>query len=86
MKLPDVYFVTYKQAIEWIKQPTDLLQIKRFKPWHCQNTTFDDIEYACHKPKTCKLTSKVLQHDKYMMTCQGCPQSYPWIRNEFGLD
>ncbi|KAI8439532.1 hypothetical protein MSG28_013280 [Choristoneura fumiferana] len=86
MKLPDVYFVTYKQVIEWIKQPTDLLQIKRFKPWHCKNNTFDDIEYACHKPKTCKLTSKVLQHDKYMITCHGCPQSYPWIRNEFGLD
>ncbi|XP_063386542.1 chitin deacetylase 1 [Cydia fagiglandana] len=86
MKLPDVYFVTNKQAIEWMKRPTPVLHINKFEPWQCKNHNLDDVEYACHKPRTCKLQSKVLQHDKYMITCQGCPQSYPWIRNEFGLD
>ena len=23
---------------------------------------------------------------RYLYTCKECPQTYPWIKNEFGLD
>ncbi|KAJ0174591.1 hypothetical protein K1T71_009699 [Dendrolimus kikuchii] len=86
LKLPDVYFVTYKEVIDWIKRPTPVVQIKKFQPWLCKRQHFEDSEIACHKPRTCKLPSKVLEHDKYMITCTECPKTYPWIRNEFGFE
>lgn len=86
LKLPDVYFVTYRQVIDWIKRPTPVLQLKKFQPWQCNNRHFEELEIACNKPNTCKLPSKVLEHDKYMITCMDCPKSYPWIRNEFGFE
>ncbi|CAB3253442.1 unnamed protein product [Arctia plantaginis] len=85
-KLPDVYFVTYKQLIDWIRRPTPVLQLKKFQPWQCKERVFEEAEIACFKPKTCKLQSKVLEHDNYMITCSDCPRTYPWIRNEFGFD
>ncbi|RVE49820.1 hypothetical protein evm_005550 [Chilo suppressalis] len=86
LRLPDVYFVTNRQAIEWIKRPTPVLQLKNFQPWQCQHQNFKENELACTKPRTCKLHSKILAHDRYMITCTECPKSYPWIRNEFGVE
>ncbi|CAH2221909.1 jg22909 [Pararge aegeria aegeria] len=86
LKLPDVYFVTYREVIDWIKRPTPVLQLKKFQPWQCNKRQFAESEVACGKPNTCKLPSKVLEHDKYMITCMDCPKSYPWIRNEFGFE
>nr|XP_004931841.2 chitin deacetylase 1 [Bombyx mori] len=85
-KLPDVYFVTYKEILDWIKRPTPVVQLKKFQPWQCKGRHFREAEIACAKPNTCKLPSKVLEHDKYMITCTECPRSYPWIRNEFGFE
>ncbi|XP_045522703.1 chitin deacetylase 1 [Pieris brassicae] len=86
LRLPDVYFVTYREVIDWMKRPTPVLQLKKFQPWQCKNRRFQESEIACNKPKTCKLPSKVLEQDKYMITCVDCPKSYPWIRNEFGFE
>ncbi|XP_053610849.1 chitin deacetylase 1 isoform X1 [Plodia interpunctella] len=86
LKLPDVYFNTYREVIDWIRRPTPVLQLKKFEPWQCKNRRFEEHEIACAKPNTCKLPSKVLQHDKYMITCSSCPKSYPWLRNEFGFE
>lgn len=69
-----------------MKRPTPAFQINKFQPWLCNNRYFVDAEIACNKPKTCKLPSKYLEQDKYMITCMECPNSYPWIRNEFGFD
>ncbi|XP_037973270.2 chitin deacetylase 1 [Plutella xylostella] len=86
LRLPDVYFVTYNQVIEWMKRPTTVHQIKKFQPWQCKPRYLEDLEVACAKPNTCKLSSRVLELDKYMITCNECPRSYPWLRNEFGFD
>ncbi|KOB69483.1 Uncharacterized protein OBRU01_16717 [Operophtera brumata] len=51
-----------------------------------KNRRFEEAEIACAKPNTCKLPSRVLEHDKYMITCMDCPKSYPWLRNEFGYE
>lgn len=85
LRLPDVYFVSYSEVIDWIKRPTPVVQLDKFQPWQCHRV-FDECEIACTKPNTCKLSSKVLEHDKYMITCNECPKSYPWIRNEFGVE
>jgi hypothetical protein len=85
-KMPDVYFVTNYQAIEWMKTPTPTNQLAQFEPWQCKQRQFDAKELACNLPSTCRLHSRVLQQDRYLNTCNECPSQYPWIRNEFGLD
>lgn len=37
VKLDDVYIISIKQVIEWLKDPTPLHDIKNFKPWQCQS-------------------------------------------------
>lgn len=86
LRLSDVYFVTYSQVINWIKRPTPVVQLKKFHPWQCGYDYFQESDIACGKPNTCKLQSKVSEHDKYMITCTECPKTYPWIRNEFGVE
>ncbi len=85
-KLPDVYFVSKYQAIQWIRNPTTSNQINQFEPWSCKGKSLEANELACNIPNTCKLHSSVLQQDRYLYTCNECPAQYPWIRSEFGLD
>lgn len=86
LRLPDVYFVTNNQAIEWIRHPVPVTNVGKFDPWQCKPRYLEPSEIACLQPNTCKLSSKTLEHDRYMITCSECPKSYPWIRNEFGFD
>lgn len=86
LKLPDVYFVTNYQAIQWMRHPKPSNQMNQFEPWQCSKKAFEPSEIACNLPNTCKLHSRVLQQDRYLTTCNECPPQYPWIRNEFGLD
>ncbi|XP_017461566.1 PREDICTED: uncharacterized protein LOC108354898 [Rhagoletis zephyria] len=85
-KLPDVYFVTNQQAIQWMRQPVLSTQLHTFEPWGCKPRQLDAREIVCNIPNTCKVRSRVLQQDRYLYTCNECPTQYPWIRNEFGLD
>ncbi|GAB6025684.1 hypothetical protein CHUAL_011671 [Chamberlinius hualienensis] len=82
----DVWFVTNNQAIEWMRKPTPIDELKDFKPWQCFGDRIDPADKACSHAKACKLTSKVLPGDRYLHTCFTCPNSYPWLRNEFGQD
>lgn len=84
-KRNDVYFVTGHQAVQWMRNPTPLQEINRFEPWQCPKKFFEPSELACNLPNTCKLHSRVLQQDRYLFTCNECPDQYPWVRNEFGL-
>lgn len=86
LKLPDVYFLTNNQAIEWMKQPTPSNYLGNFEPWQCKPRKLEPQEETCNVPFSCKLNSRVLQQDRYLYTCSECPAQYPWIRNEFGLD
>lgn len=85
LRLPDVWFVTNSQAIQWMKQPTTLADIQSFEPWNCKKQ-FDQSEVACTQPNICRLHSRVLQQDRFLYTCNECPKQYPWIRNEFGIN
>ncbi|CAD6999373.1 unnamed protein product [Ceratitis capitata] len=85
-KLPDVYFVTNQQAIQWMRQPTTNSQLHTLEAWGCKIPQLDSREKVCNIANTCKLRSRVLQQDRYLYTCNECPAQYPWIRNEFGLE
>ena len=53
------------------------------------NISFQPIpleETACNIPKVCKLNSRELRKQRYLYTCKECPDTYPWIKNEFGMD
>ena len=41
---------------------------------------------ACNIARSCKLQARAVRGDRYLHTCTECPQVYPWIKNEFGLD
>ncbi|KAJ8683192.1 hypothetical protein QAD02_018984 [Eretmocerus hayati] len=86
LRLPDVYFVTNQQILEWMRNPTPLDLLRSFKPWLCFDKKLDTVEIACDLPNLCKLHSKILDTHKYLYTCFDCPRQYPWIRNEFGND
>lgn len=38
LKLGDVWFVTVKQAIEWIQHPTPVAKLGQFAPWACTSS------------------------------------------------
>lgn len=86
LRLPDVYFVTSSQVLEWMKKPTALRDLGNFEPWKCRRRHYEPYELACDLPSSCKLPSRVLKSYRYFQTCFECPKQYPWLRNEFGAD
>ena len=82
----DVYIVTNYQAIEWMRNPTPISQLANFEPWKNCKKEIDPALIACNHPKVCKLNSRVLRGERYLHTCFECPENYPWVKNEFGLE
>ena len=72
-----------------LKKLNELLQaqMNEFAPWKeaCE-TPVPIEEQACNLPRVCKLQSRELRKQRYLYTCKECPQTYPWIKNEFGMD
>lgn len=86
-KKNDVFFVTEYQAIQWMRNPTPVNGLNHFSEWDCKNRQLEPNEIACNLPKTCKLNSRILRSERYLVSCLSeCPAQYPWVRNEFGLD
>ena len=55
LKRPDVYIVTIKQVLDWMKYPTKLSEIEHFTPWQCKTSILKPM----HKiQKTPELTTK----------------------------
>lgn len=80
----DVWVVSNQQAIEWMQNPVPLTQINQLEQWKCgKQVPIEDK--ACNIPNTCYLHSRALKKHRYFYTCFDCPNSYPWIRDEFGL-
>ena len=63
-----------------------LLQMNTFKGWKDCEQPIPIEEQACNIPKVCKLASRELRKQRYLYTCKECPETYPWIKNEFGMD
>ncbi|KAH9396989.1 hypothetical protein TYRP_003291 [Tyrophagus putrescentiae] len=81
----DIFLVSNYQAIEWMRTPTPLSQIANFEPWKCKKD-IDPNLIACNHPKSCKLNSRQVKGERYLHTCFECPDVYPWVKNEFGLE
>ena len=35
-KMPEVYFVSNWEAIQWMQSPTPINQLSQFEPWKCK--------------------------------------------------
>jgi len=84
-KLPDVYFVTNQEMISWMRDPTPSSQINSFEPWKCADTVPRE-DLACNIAEVCQLRSRAVRGERWLHTCFDCPEVYPWIKNEFGID
>jgi peptidoglycan/xylan/chitin deacetylase (PgdA/CDA1 family) len=78
----DVYIVSVARALEWMRNPTKLADIKDFTPWH-----HTEIPSTCTQPRNCYFPAEdtPFPSERYMYSCQTCPRAYPWLKNPYGL-
>ncbi|CAG0896937.1 unnamed protein product [Cyprideis torosa] len=84
--MQDVYIVSTWEMLQWMQDPTPLGQMPQFQPWLVCKEEVSAEDAACKIPKACKLKSREHRGDRYLHTCFECPDVYPWIKNEFGLE
>ncbi|XP_075676890.1 uncharacterized protein LOC113790217 isoform X3 [Dermatophagoides pteronyssinus] len=77
LQLDDIYLVTNWQMIQWMRNPTPLTHMKKFKPFGCDHIR--NRPPLCKAPHTCK--ARFRSEIRTLKTCQKCPQSYPWTGN-----
>ena len=78
LALPDVYFVTSQELINWTKNPEPLPSLENSPTLGCN---FSDRPTHCGKQKhTCQLKHRGEQ--RQWASCQRkCPNRYPWVEN-----
>lgn len=54
--LPDVFFVTNWQMLQWMRQPTPISEINQFEPWQCPAK--NDRPPPCFHPSVCNVKSE----------------------------
>jgi len=86
VKRQDVWIVSNWEVIQWMQQPTPQSQMDTFLPWKTCDDPILPEDQACNIPRVCKLFSRELRKERYLYTCKECPEVYPWIKNEFGMD
>ncbi|XP_054712660.1 chitin deacetylase 1-like [Uloborus diversus] len=76
---PDVWFVTFQQALQWMRNPMSSEMVKSFDGWKCPR----DRSPGCNIPRTCavKLTHEGRRDIRYLQLCGKCPEMYPWLNN-----
>ncbi|KRT83397.1 hypothetical protein AMK59_3906 [Oryctes borbonicus] len=70
--LNDVYLVSHKQVVDWMKNPVGV-------------SAFKTDEY--YREQRCVARSCALNKDgaeRYMKSCVACPANYPWLGNPLG--
>ncbi|XP_014676062.1 PREDICTED: uncharacterized protein LOC106816029 [Priapulus caudatus] len=84
----DIYFVTYSQALEWMRDPVRLADLGRSTLFSCD---YADRAPLCAHPNLCGYLN--ITHapnddehpgDRFFQTCARCPDSYPWVDNPTG--
>ena len=80
------FFVTNKQAIDWMTNPVPISEIVDYPEWRttCQ---VEGLPY-CSIPNPCPFNlPRYFPYEEavYLNTCADCPQQYPWLGyQEFG--
>lgn len=54
--MPDVFFVTNWQMLQWMRKPTPMSEITTFEPWQCQPN--HDRPPPCFHPSVCNVKSE----------------------------
>ncbi|XP_055711943.1 chitin deacetylase 1 [Phlebotomus papatasi] len=85
--LPDVWFVTATQALQWITDPKPLKSLAKFDAWDCKNNV-NAAPKPCNISNKCALAFKRppsnITDTRYMETCTECPNQYPWLGDAEG--
>ncbi|CAD6185566.1 unnamed protein product [Caenorhabditis auriculariae] len=83
----DVYVVTFKQLIDWMKEPVPISQMSKSEAVRCP-TTFSQnpsLRATCEKPNKCMYNTPALGSSEHQfLTCSPCPALYPWLENPVG--
>lgn len=80
----DVWFVTMRQLIEWMRHPTPVHQLSNFKPFHCASSVTVS-EPPCQTPNKCYYRVHGLSSGEHLFTtCRTCPHQFPWLNNPEG--
>ncbi|XP_053641748.2 chitin deacetylase 8 [Cherax quadricarinatus] len=85
MQFEDVYYTTMTETLQWVTTPQRLNELSRFQPWDCKDKVLP--EPPCNAPESCKLSLEPKFDNsttapfgsRYMVTCYGCPNTYPWV-------
>ncbi|CAI5455554.1 unnamed protein product [Caenorhabditis angaria] len=84
----DVYIVTIKQLIEWMKRPVPISQMAKSKAVGCPISlqfSRNPSTLACDKPNKCLYSTPNLPSQEHQfLTCLPCPIMYPWLENPAG--
>jgi len=90
LSLPDVYYTTVTEALQWMSHPVPLSGLKQFPEWDCKGRVAPPE--PCQRPKSCALSLAgalsepygIAGGTRYMVTCSQCPHKYPWVLDAFG--
>ncbi|VDL73125.1 unnamed protein product [Nippostrongylus brasiliensis] len=84
----DVYVVTLKQLIEWMRNPVPLSHISQSEAVRCSQkfSQYPAISQStCSKPNKCMYRTPGLGSQEHQfLTCSPCPEQYPWLDNPIG--
>jgi len=78
-QMNDVYIVGVSQAMDWMKNPTEMADIDSFVPWQ------EDLNRArgCIFPRNCRYENGTWE--RFMSSCIPCPSNYPWLDDPTGI-
>ena len=78
LALPDVYFVTSQELINWVRNPEPLDSVATSPTFGCN---FSDRPSRCGRKKN-KCQVKHRGEQRQFASCQTtCPNRYPWVNN-----
>jgi len=83
LALPDVYFVTSQELIQWVQNPQPLTSVATSNIFGCH---FPDRPQRCHRRNTKKCSLPFRGDKRQWASCQSktCPNRYPWVNNLIG--
>lgn len=85
MTKPDVYVVTNKQLLDWMRQPVPLTSINSFPPLQCNPANIRTPPPCVSGNKCIYKTPDLSSKEHVFRTCAGCPKQYPWLNNPEGM-
>ncbi|TKR80828.1 hypothetical protein L596_014830 [Steinernema carpocapsae] len=83
LKRKDVYVVSMAQALDWLRSPTPLSQMRHFRPWSdCRSVASRRYVQPCESPSKCTFSTP--DGPRSFRICGSCPRSYPTARDPTG--